>query len=499
MTRVAMYLRQSKDAEGDGLKIEMQEKNCKALIAREGWTVDPALIYRDNNVSASAAKARPAYERMVADVKAGKIDVVVAWNLDRLSRKPREIEDWLDMHEAHGVNLMTSEQRERIDLSTDSGRMMLRITANVARYEVERKGRRQKESNAERRGLRLPPGGRRAFGYTPLARGAASITATRLGADGREWPAYGHEPFEPEAGAVRRGFDMLLAGVPLRAIARDWNAAGLTTTAGVEWTSPAVRGVLSNPRYAGLVAPPRSSGAASIPHNLRLGDLPAGSWEPLVAPETWAAARDLLVDPARRSSPGPARRWLLSGIATCGVCGATMKGGVVRGIRVYRCSRSAHLARKRDDADHYIAEVVIERLSRPDAVDLLAQRDAPDLDAMRAELRAAQQDEANVVGMVARGLTSMRAAEAALRDVRKRIGELEAAMTDAGKVDVLGPLVTAGDVRAVWESLDVDRQRAIVRALMSIEMRSPGKGSRAPRDEVGRLAHTAATMPLRWH
>ena len=64
---------------------------------------------------------------------------------------------------------------------------------------------------------------------------------------------------------------------------------------------------------------------------------------------------------------------------------------------------------------------------------------------------------------------------------------------------MLGPLVTAGDVRAVWESLDVDRQRAIVRALMSIEMRSPGKGSRAPRDEVGRLAHTAATMPLRWH
>lgn len=492
MTRAAVYMRQSLDRDNTREGIARQREQCLGLAELRGWQV--VTEYIDNDVSASKPRGEgTAWHRLISDAAAGRVELIVAVDQDRLLRSLRDLVTLIEL----GVKVVTVDGE--IDLASADGEFRATMAAGLARFEVRRKSERQQRANTHRRTTGLPPGGRRAFGYTPLARGAGAITATRLGVDGREWPAYGHEPFEPEAGAVRRGFDMLLAGVPLRAIARDWNAAGLTTTAGGQWTSPAVRGVLSNPRYAGLVAPPRSSGAASIPHNLRLGDLPAGSWEPIVSPETWAAARDLLVDPARRSSPGPARRWLLSGLATCGVCGATMKGGVVRGIRVYRCSKSAHLARKRDDADHYVAEVVIERLSRPDAVDLLAQRDAPDVDAMRAELRVAQQGEANTLSLVARGLTSMQTAEATLRDVRKRIGELEAAMTDAGKVDVLGPLVTAGDVRAVWESLDVDRQRAIVRALMSIEMRSPGKGSRAPRDEVGRLAHTAATMPLRWH
>lgn len=498
--RVALYLRQSKDTDGDELAISRQRDNCLALVARNGWTVAPGHEYVDNDVSASSTKPRPAYQRLIEQVQAGRIDVVVAWNLDRLTRRPREIEDWLDWNVAHGVNLLTSEARDPIDLDTDSGRMMLRIRAAVARQEVERKGRRQRESNAQGRSLGVPPAGRRAFGYTRVVSGSKSVKATRLGADGREWPAYGHEPFEPEASAVRRGYDLLLAGASLRSICRAWNEAGLRTTVGAEWTAPSLRAVLSNPRYAGLVAPPRSATTASTGHNLSLGDLPAGTWEPLVSPETWAAARDLLSDPARLASKGRPRRSLLSGIAKCGVCGKPVKAGATRaGVRNYRCGASPHLSRKAEDADHYIAEVAIERLSRPDAVRLLMRRDAPDVEGLRAELRAVQQAEANVVGMVARGLTSMRAAEASLLDVRRRIGELEAAMTDAGKVDALAPLVAAGDVRAVWDALDVDRQRAVVKALMAVEMLSPGRGSRPPRDEVGRLAHAAATLPITWH
>jgi site-specific DNA recombinase len=418
---------------------------------------------------------------------------LVAVDLDRLLRTVADLTTIIGT----GRKVVTVDGE--IDLTTADGEFRATMLAGIARFEVRRKAERQRRANGHRRGQGLPAGGRRAFGYTPLERGAAAAAATRLGADGVEYPAYGHEPLEPEASAVRRGYDMLLAGATLRSIAREWNDAGLTTTVGHDWEPYAVRGVLANPRYAALVAPPRDSASATSLHNLGLGDLPAGSWEPLVAPETWAAARDLLADPSRRSNPGAAPKTLLSGIAVCGVCGAPMKAGVVRDIPVYRCGASPHLARKRADADHYIAEVVVERLSRPDAIDLLAQRDAPDLDRLRADLREAQQGEANVVSMVSRGLTSMRAAEASLRDVRKRIGELEAAMSDAGKVDVLGPLVTSSDVRAAWLSLDGDRQRAVVRALMGIEMRSPGKGSRAPRDGAGRLAHTAASITLDWH
>jgi site-specific DNA recombinase len=480
-----IYARQSLDvSEG----ITRQVLRCTQLIEARGGVLGE--VYRDNDTSASKTRGpKTAWGRMLA----AEPRPLVAVDLDRLLRGISDLTTIIGT----GRKVVTVDGE--IDLTTADGEFRATMLAGIARFEVRRKAERQRRANGHRRGLGVPAGGRRAFGYTPLERGAASVTATRLGAGGDEYPAYGHEPFEPEAGAVRRGYDMLLAGATLRSIARAWNDAGLTTTVGHDWEPYAVRGVLSNPRYAALVAPPREGTTATSLHNLGLADLPAGSWEPLVTPETWAAARDLLADPARRSNPGAMPKSLLSGIAVCGVCGAPMKAGVVRDIQVYRCGLSPHLARKRADADHYITEVVIERLGRPDAADLLADRDAPDVNALRAELREAQQGEANVLGMVARGLTSMRAAEASLRDVRKRVGELEGAMSDAGKADVLGPLVTSGDVRAVWQALDSDRQRAVVRALMAIEMRSPGKGSRAPRDGAGRLAHTAATVALTWH
>ncbi len=484
-------MRQSLDRDNRQEGIARQRERCRALSESREWEVVEEYI--DNDVSASKPRGPgTAWHRLLTDARAGRVDVVVAVDQDRLMRSLRDLVALIEL----GVKIATVDGE--LDLTSADGEFRATLAAGLARFEVARKSERQRRANQQGRSLGVPPSGRRAFGYTTTSKGAKSTTATRRGADGREWPAYGHEPLEPEATAVRDGFDALLAGATLRSIARDWNARGLTTTQGGDWEPTAVRAVLSNPRYAGLVSPPRSTKQSTARHHLGLADLPVGTWEPLVTPETWAAARDLLADPARRSNPGAAPRWLLSGLATCGKCGATMKGGVVRGIRVYRCSQTAHLARKRDDADHYIAEIVIERLSRPDAAGLLVDRDAPDLEAMRAELRAAQQGEANVLSMVARGLTSLSAAEASLRDVRERIGRLEAAMSNAGRVDVLGPLVASGDVRAAWQALDSDRQRAIVRTLLAVEMHSPGKGSRAPREAAGRLAHTAATIRLEW-
>lgn len=490
-TRAALYLRQSLDRDNRQEGIERQRERCRALAESRGWEVVEEYI--DNDVSASKPRgAGTAWHRLTTK-GADHLDVVVAVDADRLIRSLRDLVTLIDL----GVKIATVDGE--LDLTTADGEFRATLAAGLARFEVARKSERQRRANAHGRALGVPAGGRRAFGYTRLEKGARTVTATRTGADGRKWPAYGHEPLEPEATAVRRGFDLLLSGVSLATIAREWNAAGLTTTQGSEWQRYSVRDVLSNPRYAALVAPPRpTDDPGHATHNLSLGELEPGTWEPIVSPETWAAARDALADPMRRSNPGSRSRWLLSSIATCGLCGARMKAGRIKQTWVYRCSAAAHLARKREDADHFVSELIVERLSRPDAADLLADRDAPDVDRLRAELRAAQEGEANVAGMVAQGLMSRKAAEGALHDVRARIGALEAALSDAGKVDVLGPLV-GGEVREVWSDLGIDRQRAVVKALMTVEMRSPGKGSRPPRDPDGRLAHTAATMAIHWH
>lgn len=503
MTRAALYLRQSLDRDGRSEGIERQRGRCRELIERRGWEVVGE--YVDNDVSASKPRgAGTAWHRLIEDAKAGRYDVVVAVDQDRILRGIRDLVTLMDV----GAKITTVDGE--IDLATADGEFRATLAAGLARFEVQRKSERQKRANAHRRERLLPASGRRAFGYSPLRAGASTDWPTRTAPDGREWPDYGHEPLEPEATAVRRGYAMLLAGATLRSIARTWNEDGLTTTAGQPFEAYSVRGVLTNPRNAGLVAPPRDSASASDSHNLSLADLPVGSWEPLVTPETWAAARDLLADPARRSNRGAMPKTLLSGIATCGLCGGAMKAGVVRQIRSYRCSEAPHLSRKRDDADHFITHVVLDRLARPDAAAILARDDAPDLSELRAKLLAKQQGEANVLALVAGGHTTLAKAEAMLRDLRAEMSALEAQMTDRGRVDVLGAVVAsaegAGDdyearwdaVATAWQELDVDRQRAIVRALLTIEMRSPGKGSRAPRSAAARLAHTEATLALTW-
>lgn len=508
LSRAGLYLRQSMDRDGRAEGIDRQRARCRKRAEERGWIIVDE--YVDNDVSATKRRGiGTAWHRLIEDAKAGKIDIVVAVDQDRILRGIRDLVTLIDV----GVRVSTIDGE--LDLTTADGEFRATLAAGLARFEVQRKSERQRRANAHRREKLLPPGGRRAFGYTALKKsdeGQKTGWGKRIDKEGREWPDYGHEPLEAEAAAVRGGFAMLLAGTPLRGIARAWNDAGLTTTSKHPFEAYSVRNVLSNPRYAGLIAPPRSaSSGQSAAYNLRLSDLPVGSWEPIVSPETWAAARDLLADPARRTNPGAMPRTLLSGIATCGVCGSPMKAGVTRDIPNYRCSSAPHLARKREDADFYVTHVVLERLAQPDAADAILRRpDAPDAVALRAELLEAKAGEANVLALVGQGLTTMNAATATLREIREKIARIEAGLSDAGRVDVLGSLVESADaagkdytarweaVAEAWAQLDGDRQRAVVRKLVAIVMRSPGKGSRTPRDRAGRLAHTAETLELTW-
>ena len=82
--KAAVYLRQSVDKLGDELAITRQREDCLKLCDQRGWT---PVEYVDNDKSASAGR-RPAYERMLSDIRAGSVDAVVTWDLDRLHRRP---------------------------------------------------------------------------------------------------------------------------------------------------------------------------------------------------------------------------------------------------------------------------------------------------------------------------------------------------------------------------------------------------------------------------
>lgn len=256
--RAAIYLRISLDREMDGLATDRQREDCEKLARFRGWEI--VEIYVDQSISASdKTKKRPAYLRMVQDYEAGLLDAIVCYDLDRLTRQPRELEDWIDRAESRGLLLVTA--NGDADLSTDGGRMYARIKAAVARAEVECKGARQSRAHIQRARQGRPPKGVRPLGYatsgevieheaeavkaiyTAFLRGDSfqGIARALSGAQGDdEGAGVPHLPLHSRTIVLERNARREVEGKAPRPVPEDG-----------PWSASTVLGVLRNPRYAG--------------------------------------------------------------------------------------------------------------------------------------------------------------------------------------------------------------------------------------------------------
>src|SRR5215208_4744023 len=157
--RAAVYVRQSKDHNDDGLAVERQRQDCLKLCADRGWQ---PTVYTDNDRSAYTGKRREDYQRLLADIEAGKVDAVVSWDLDRLHRRPIELEHFMELADSRRLALATF--TGDVDLSTDNGRLYARIKGAVAKSESDRKAARQRRAGQQRAELGNPKAGPRPFG-----------------------------------------------------------------------------------------------------------------------------------------------------------------------------------------------------------------------------------------------------------------------------------------------------------------------------------------------
>jgi DNA invertase Pin-like site-specific DNA recombinase len=417
------------------------------LCRERGW--EPT-EYVDNDISAYTGKRRPAYERMLSDIEAGKLDAVVAWDLDRLHRRPIELEHFIDLADQHRLALATVSGDT--DLGTDSGRLFARIKGAVARSEGERKSARQKRAQLQKAEHGQPSGGPRAFGYE------------RDGLTVRD----------PEAKALRNAYASLLAGRSMVGIARDLNAAGFVTARlAKKFNHSAARAVLVNPRNAGLRA-------------YRGDIIGLAAWPAIVDEDTWRAAHALLTDSERRRGPGSsARKWLLGGLALCGRCddGTTVKvtyreaDAKGRNVRAYRCRKSSHLTREAGFCDWRVSERVIARLSRDDARDLLVDDDREDLAELRAEQSILRMRLDQLANDFADGTATHSQFRSGTERLKTRLVDLDARMVHIDRAPILADLVTSEDVRAAWKSVGLDRQRAVIDLLYVVTLlpRGPGR------------------------
>jgi len=128
----AIYARISLDVEGDGKGVQRQLEDCRRTILSNGWPL--GVEYVDNDISAYSGKHRPEYERMLADIEGGDVDAIVCYNLDRLTRQPKEFERFNDAVRAAGISHVVF-VTGGMDLGTDDGLLIGRIYAAVAAQE----------------------------------------------------------------------------------------------------------------------------------------------------------------------------------------------------------------------------------------------------------------------------------------------------------------------------------------------------------------------------
>lgn len=436
--RAFVYLRQSLDRNGSGAAVERQREDCLKLCADRGWEVVRTFV--DNDVSASSRKPRPAYTDMLAAVERREAEVVVAWHVDRLTRKITDLEHLIELAQATGLRIATV--TGDLDLSTDAGRLVGRILASVARGEVERKGARQRRAQQQAAQQGRPAGGRRAFGYS---RDGMTVV-------------------EDEARHVRQAYAEVLTGASLKGIAKRWNGAGLTTTAGNPWRHDNVRGVLRNARNAGL-------------RTYRGEVVGPAAWPQVVDEDTYAAAAALLALPERRTTETTARKYLLPALALCWKCGSDVATGHTRHAkRVYVCRAKKCVSRKAEPVDELVEAVMVERLSRPDAVELLSRQDSPDLATHRQQAHAIRERLDDLATGLEEGILTLAAVRRSSERLTAELAKVEAVMRDATHADVLAPLVTATDVAAAWEKCDLVQKRAAIATLMQITLLPPERG-----------------------
>jgi len=308
MTAAGIYVRISSDRLAEGLGVERQERECRALAKRKGWRVEE--VYVDNDVSAYSRKPRPSYKRLMADVEAGRIQAIAAWHPDRLYRRITDLSALVEIVEGHQIEIATVTAGDNLDLSTASGRLQAGIFGQLAEYESAHKSERVRAKHVElaQQGKRSGGGPLPPFGY-------------RFVDDaGKQGLALDDE----QAARLRQAADHIIDGGSMHRLVAEWNTEGYATPAGKRWTINDIRRVLTRAVIAGI----REHHSKNGTRKLTLVGTYEGTWPAIISPDELETVRTLLKQASRGSkSFGHAgRKHVLTGVVYCGRCGQPMSG-----------------------------------------------------------------------------------------------------------------------------------------------------------------------------
>lgn len=427
--------------EGTGLGVARQVQDCRKLAADRGWQVGDE--YVDNDVSAYSGKPRREYARMLDDLKSGARDAVIVYNLDRLHRRPVELEEFVALCESVGVRDVATVTAD-IDLGNDDGLFMARIFAAFAAKESGRKSARIRRKMLQNAEQGLPHGSARPFGYEN-----DKITLR-----------------PDETKVVREMVDRYLAGASIRSLTIWLNDAGIAPAVAKSWQTTAVRQILASGRIAGL----------REHHGEVIG--PA-AWPAIITPAERDRVLARMTTRSLTKTRAP-RTYLLSGLLRCGRCGNRLfsqarHNNPTNRVRRYVCLKGpdhggcGRLTVVALPVEELLTDAVLTRLDSPHLANVLAGKASVDADvaALSAQLDADTTRLDELAALYAQGAVTAREWITARDPITDRITATRrdiAAATDTTNVTELAG--TGHLLRGQWDDLDIDRQQTIIKSVL---------------------------------
>ena len=298
--RCAVYTRKSteKGLEQEYNSLDAQRESAEDFIKSQknnGWQLLPE-HYDDGGYSGGTTE-RPALKRLMEDIKAGGIDIIVVYKLDRLSRSLLDFMNLAEFFEQHNVSVISVTQD--INTSTSSGRMMLNILMTFCQFEREILVERIKDkiAGAKRRGKFC--GGVPVLGY--------SVEDKRLMINSTEAKLI-REIFTTYT-KLGSGFNVARILNNKGCHTKSWTSKKGKFYSGRKFAPKDIYRVLNNPLYIGMVQ-----------HN---GNIYDGEQEAIIDKKLWDKAQYLLQENSKCPS-GESKNSLVSpfkGLLVCGYCG----------------------------------------------------------------------------------------------------------------------------------------------------------------------------------
>lgn len=445
-----------------------QKDDVVSLAAKYGYTPDQIVWYEDNNLSAfSRTVRRKDFERLLKDLPKGHLDGILFYDIDRYTRQPRDLERTIDVYEtANRPLIFDGLSGQNFDLSTPDGRFSARLFVSIANKSSEDTKRRIKRETKRMAEKGEFHGGTPAFGWDPKDRLKLDPVAADM---------------------IRRGTRWFIQGDRIPTILSRFADENLINpSTGKPFSREHFRRILMRCRNAGII---RYQGE---PMRDKDGNYVMGDWPPIVTVEEWEALMAKIASRQKKTKPDITTKYLLSGIARCGRCGARMHGAPVwqKGQKTetyaYNCQK-----RKADECGRMqVTGPPVDEMVRQ-LVWGVVQRSMSGLEVQKEQTWAKQAEldrvEAEIKELQAKWER---------REIRASIyvTTLEDLESDRDTLKGERALFTAGVSTPIrtdviergWAGLSLERQREVVRQVLTAVLIHPAK-SRGANFDASRI------------